>query len=621
MHNVLTGIAFIVVLAVSAQWIAWRLKLPSILVLLTVGFIAGPILNLADPDALFGDLLFPVVSLSVGLIMFEGALGLRFSQIANFKYALRNILTIGVLVTWVLSSVAAHVVLRFDWPLAILLGAILVVTGPTVIGPLMRHVKPVGPVGPILRWEGILIDPVGATLGLLVFEFILSGTPREATTSTFISLMRTIAIGSAVGMAGAGLVYALLRRYLVPDYLHNPLTLMIVIGTFALADMGQHESGLLAVTVMGIALANQKRVPVQHIVEFKENLGVLLIGSLFILLSARLELADLTLLGGEIIIFIVILLLLVRPLSIFLSTIGSPLSIPERTFLAWMAPRGIVAAAVTSIFALRLEEAGFANARLLVPVMFSVIVATVAVYGLTALPVARRLGVARTTQPEGALIVGAHSWARAIASELKDNGYAVTLVDTNYGNIQAARMLDLKTHFGSVLDEASFEEIDLNGIGRLLALTSNDEVNALAALHGIEAFGRAEVYQLPLRRRDTLPHQEVPGHLHGRYLFGNDATFHKIEERFQDGATLKTTPLTREFTYTDFRMTYGETAVPMFLIDKSTRKLQVFTTDTPLTPVAGQVIISMVMPLEQQLANGLESGALLNELGDGQPTA
>lgn len=615
--NILSGIAIIVVLAVAAQWLAWRLKLPSILVLLSAGFVAGPILGIVNPDALFGDLLFPVVSLAVGLIMFEGALGLRFSQIANVRDALLNMLTLGVMVTWVLSALAAHYILRFDWPLAVLLGAILVVTGPTVIGPLLRHVKPVGPVGPILRWEGILIDPIGATLGLLVFEFVLSGTPSEATASTIVSIVKTILVGSVAGLAGAGVVYALLRRYLVPDYLHNPLALMIVIATFALADMGQHESGLLAVTVMGIALANQKRVPVQHIIEFKESLGVLLIGGLFILLSARLRLADLTLLGGEIILFILVLLLVVRPIAIAISTARSTLSWNERAFLAWMAPRGIVAAAVTSIFALRLEEAGFDGARLLVPVMFSVIVATVAVYGLTALPVARRLGVARKTKPEGALIVGAHDWARAMARELDSAGYAVMMVDTNYDNIQQARMDNLPTHFGSVLNESSFEEIDLNGIGRLLALTSNDEVNALATLHGIEAFGRAEVYQLPLRRREALPEQEVPGHLHGRFLFHSEASFRHLEELYEAGATVKSTTLTREFDFNAFKQMYGESALPLFLVDKTSRRLMIFATDTPLTPTAGQVIISMVMPPQSQPVTTGQT-ALTEEMAHGQ---
>lgn len=621
MPNVLTGIALIVVLAITAQWGAWRIKLPSILLLLTAGFIAGPVLNLVDPDTLLGDLLFPLVSLAVGLIMFEGALGLRFAHIANVRTALRNLLTIGMLTTWVLSAVAAHFILRFDWPLAVLLGAILVVTGPTVIGPLLRHVKPIGPTGPILRWEGILIDPIGATLGLLVFEFILAGTLRDATTTTFLNLARTIVVGSASGLLGAGLVYMLLRRYLVPDYLHNPLTLMIVIAIFALADAGQHESGLLAVTVMGIALANQKRVPVRHIIEFKENLGVLLIGTLFILLAARLELADLTLLGGEIILFVVFLLLLVRPLSIFLSTLGSTLTWQDRTFLAWMAPRGIVAAAVTSIFALRLEEQGFEDARLLVPVMFSVIVGTVAVYGLTALPFARWLGVAHKTPPSGAIIVGAHEWARRIGSALQEAGFFVMMVDTNYGNVQQARMEDLPTHYGSVLDETSLEDIDLNGIGRLLAMTSNDEVNALAALHAIEAFGRADVYQLPLRRRETLPDQEVPGHLHGRFLFSEQATFARLANMYENGAVIKATPLSKEFDYAAFKRLYGDSAIPLFLADPTNKRLSIFTTDTPLTPTAGQVIISMAMPVDADVRSNGAQTVQTDEISDGQRTS
>lgn len=595
-EHVLTGLAIIAVLGITSQWIAWRMKLPSILILLTVGFLAGPVFGIIHPDELLGGVLFPFVSLSVGLIMFEGALGLRVSQIQTVGVVIRNLITIGAAVTWVLSAIAARFILGFEWSLAVLLGAILVVTGPTVIGPLLRHVKPNGPVGPILRWEGILIDPVGATLGLLVFEFIRASNFRVATAGAASGLILTIIVGTVIGLIAAFVLYQLLRRYWIPDYLTNPITLMFVVGAFALSHVFQHESGLLTVTVMGIALANQKKVPVRHIIEFKENVGTLLLAALFILLSARLRLETLSLLGGEIIVFIAVLMLVIRPISIAVSTFGSPLTLRERIFLAWMAPRGIVAAAVTSIFSLGLVESGYMQAERLVPVMFSVIVVTVAVYGLTALPLARRLGISPKRAPQGVLFVGAHDWARAMAKALQDLGYSVLMVDSNYANTHAARMEGLPTHYGNILAEGAVEELNLDGIGRILAMTSNDEVNALAALHFVEVFGRAEVYQLPYRRKEAMPDAEVAGHLRGRFLFKHNATFGYMKALYEAGAVVKTTKLTREFTYDKFKAMYGDAITPLFLIEDATGKLYIFNTDQPPTPGQGYSIVSMAIP-------------------------
>lgn len=588
----------VIVLGMTAMWLAWRLRLPSILLLLTFGFLAGPVLNLIHPDDLLGDLLFPIVSISVGLIMFEGALGLKFSQLREAGTAIRNMISVGVVISWTLTALFAHFILNLSWQMAILLGAILVVTGPTVIGPLLRFVRPNERVANVLRWEGILIDPIGATLALLVFEYILTSSPVEARTGAVVGFVATLAVGLVVGLLAAGLLYVLMRRYWVPDHLQNPMTLMVVVGAFAVSDMLIHESGLLTVTVMGIALTNQRRVTVQHIVEFKENLGVLLIGSLFILLSARLDLESLRLLGLETILFIALLLLIVRPASVLVATLGSRLNVRERLFLAWMAPRGIVAAAVASIFSLDLVEAGYPEAERLVPIVFSVIVATVAIYGLTALPVARWLGVSPRTQPQGVLMVGAHSWAIAIAQALRDQNYRVLLVDTNYGHVFDARRAGLDAYHGTILSEETEEALSLDGIGRLIALTSNDEVNSLSALQYADEFERAELYQLPPQRRDPASTNNVPGHLRGRFLFQQHADFKRMSDLFEAGAVIETTELTREFDYAAFRSLYGERALPLFLIDPVTRQLALFTTDRPLTPLPGQKLISLIAPLE-----------------------
>lgn len=593
-EHLLVGLATILVLGIGAQWLAWRVSLPAILLLLIFGFIAGPVTGFIDPNEIFGNLLLPLVSVSVAIILFEGGLSLKFSEVKAVTGVIRNLVTIGVLVSWILTSVISYLIFGLGLQISVLLGAVLVVTGPTVIIPLLRHIRPSGRVGSIMKWEGIIIDPIGAVLAVLVFEVIISVGLEQATTLVLVSIFKTILIGAVLGLAGAKLVIVILKRHWVPDYLQNPVSLMIVVFVFVCSNVAQIESGLLTVTIMGIALANQKWVSIKHIVEFKENLRVLFISSLFIILSARLTLEEfsyaVTLKG---VLFLVLMILLVRPVSIFVSTYFSDLNIKEKLFLSWMAPRGIVAAAVASVFALRLVEVGYEQAERIVDITFLVIAGTVAIYGLSAFQVARRLGLAKPN-PEGILMVGAHAWARSIAKLLHDNGFQVTLVDSNWGNVSAARQEGLKSYYQNILIEDLSEDIELDGIGRLLAVTPNDEVNSLAALHFIEDFGRSQVYQLPKVSKFSAKSEEsIPQHLRGRLLFGPEATFSYLDQKFTSGATLKKTPLTGEFSYESFKEHYGDKALPMFIIRKD-NTLVVLTSDSTPKPMPGQFLISLV---------------------------
>lgn len=593
-ENPLFGIAVILVLGISAQWLAWRLRLPSILILLIFGFLAGPITNILDPDHLLGELLFPFVSVSVAIILFEGGLSLKLSDIRQTGHVVRNLIFIGGAITWVLSATAAYFLLGLPLPLALLFGAILVVTGPTVIIPLLRDVRVVGRVGSIVKWEGIVNDPIGAMLAVLVFEATLASEIPRATTVVIASIIQTVLVGLILGIVGTWFLIQMLKRYWVPDYLRNPLTLMVVIGAFVVSNLLQEESGLFTVTLMGIILANQKAVSMRPIIEFKENLGILLLSGLFIILAARLRLNDLNHLSLNSVAFLAAMVLLVRPVAVLVSTIRSGLSWQEKAFLLWMAPRGIVAAAVTAIFALELaESAGYAEAERMVPEMFLIIVGTVTIYGLSAAPLGRRLGVAQPN-PQGALIVGAHSWAREIAKALKVEGFQVLLVDTNRANLNAARLEGLPTFYASILSEYILDEIDLGSLGRLLALTPNDEVNSLATLHFGEVFAQAETYQLQPKETENSRKETVSKPLRGRFLFDKKATYANLTERFANRAKIKKTMITEKFTYEAFRKLYGEQGLPLFLIDE-TGKLSVFTTDEKLIPRPGYCIISLII--------------------------
>lgn len=588
----LYGLISIIVFGVGAQWLAWRFKLPAILLLLLAGIVAGPITGLLDPDLLLGDVLAPFISVSVGIILFEGGLSLRFSELRDIGSSVINLVSIGVIITMVIVAYSALHLFGMSLELAVLMGAILVVTGPTVIIPLLRQVRPTGQVGSILKWEGIVIDPIGAMLAVLVFEVIFASGFSEATSIAVTSILKTIFFGTVLGLAGAGLIYLLLKRYLLPDFLQNPVTLMVVLAVFGLSDFFQHESGLWATTVMGIALANQKSARIHHIVEFKENLRVLLLSALFILLAARVELQDLLAnLNWNILLFLLILIFIARPLSVYLSTIGSKLNNREKLFLSWMAPRGVVAASISSLFAIQLVENGYTEAGQLVPIIFIVIIATVTIYGLTASPVARWLKVAKPT-PRGFLIIGAHPWARKLGAMLHEQGFKVVIADSNWSNINKVRKLGLDSYYGNVLAEYAMDEIDLDGIGKLLALTPNDEVNSLAAIRFSDIFGTSEVYQLASGSQiKKSEREEVPDSLSGRTLFDEQLNYETMTQLLSEGAFLDIHEVDENISQKAFEERYNEGLIPLFLIKKTKEGIPYSTDNKPLPEEGDKIFV------------------------------
>ncbi len=594
-ESVLTLLAGIIVAGVSAQWLAWRVGLPSILVLLGFGLIAGPVTGWIDPDEIFGSLLFPIVSISVALILYEGGLTLKVSELPDVGALVRNLVTIGAAITWTVTALAAHFILGLDPSLSALLGAILVVTGPTVVAPMLRHIRPAGIVGPVLRWEGIVIDPIGASLTVLIFEVILIGEAAEATHYVVVGVLKTVVLGGGLGLTAAAILVISLQRYWIADHLKSAVSLMLVVGTFTLANAFQHESGLLAVTVMGFALANQKRADIEHIVEFKENLRVLLIAGLFIVLAARLELSTLTQSAGTGLLFVTVLVLVARPLSVFVSTLRSPLTVRQRLFLAWMAPRGIVAAAISSVFAMRLESEGYQDAGVLASATFMTIITTVAVYGLSAPLVARLLGVAESN-PQGVLFVGAQGWCREIASLLQREGFTVLLVDSNRDHTQAARMAGLPTYSRSILADQAIEEINPCGLGHFLATTPNDGVNILAVQRFSRVFGSAGCYQLPPEPQGSKDTEHK--HLHGRWLFDEQANHTTMERNYAAGFIAKATRISDEFDYAAFRERYGQSAIPLFIIDVD-RRLHVIMPESKTEPDPGDTLIAFVLDEQQ----------------------
>lgn len=590
-ENILVGLAGVLSLGISAQWLAWRTKLPAILLLLGFGIVAGPITGFINPEELMGDLLSPFVSISVAIILFEGGLSLKMSEFRKIGGTVIKLITVGVLVTWTLASISALYFLDLGVELSVLFGAILIVTGPTVIIPLLRQVRPTETAGSVVKWEGIVNDPIGAMMAVLVFEVIISGGFANISGHAGLIIVQTLAYGTFFGGIGAGIMYLTLKKHWIPDYLQNPVTLMVVVVVFVISNHLQHESGLLTVTVMGIILANQKGARINHIIEFKENLQVLLISALFILLASRLKVEHFGYFNLSTVGFLAALVFLVRPISIFLSTIGSNLTLREKAFVAWMAPRGIVAAAISAVFALRLEQEGYAAAEQLVPYTFIVIIATVTIYGLTASPVAKLLGVAKA-KPNGFLIIGAHAWARVLARQIAESGIKVLIADSNWENISKARKSGLNTYYGNILSEYALDDLQLDGIGNSLAFTPNDEVNSLASIRFSDIFGFASAFQLAPIDSSSKRDSEIQGDLSGRTLFSSDLNYEKFSTLFSDGAVLKTTELSAELTFDSYKEKYNNELYPLFIISKNA--VSPYSIDNPPTPQEGDMIISLL---------------------------
>jgi NhaP-type Na+/H+ or K+/H+ antiporter len=584
--------AGVLALGVAAQWLAWRIRLPAIVLLLVFGFVVRFLVG--PPDKYVpNNLLFPLVSLAVGVILFEGGLGLRLRDIQGTRGVVTRLVTVGILVTWVLTALAARWVLGFSAGIAVLLGALLTVSGPTVIVPLLRQVRLARRVGSVVKWEGIVNDPIGAVLAALVFKATVIG--ERSANPWFVDLGLTLLVGIALGGIAAVVIIELLRRYWIPDYLQSPIILAMVVMLFAIANSLQREAGLVTVVLLGVILANQRAVTLKHVIEFKENLRVLLLAALFIALASNVDvgLEALRSLSWRMPAFLAVLMLIIRPAAVLASTLGSDTTWNERLLLSWIHPRGIVAAAVASLLSLELAGSNFAaEGEQFVLVTFLVIVGTVSVYGLTLAPVARRLGLA-TPDPQGVLFVGASPVVRAIAEGVQTEGIPTLLVDTNHENIAAARMAGLPVCFASIGSEFVQEEIDYGDIGRLLAMTPNDEVNTLAAMEFAERFGRAGVYQLATTAPASERHDRVAAHRRGRTLFRKDAAFDELASRWEAGARIKKTMLTEDFTFDDFRARYGPDAIVLFALDEA-GKLIVNTSEGPKTLKARQKVIALV---------------------------
>lgn len=591
-EHAIMSLACILLAAMACQWIAWRVKLPAIIFLLPVGILAGPVMQWLQPDQLFGDLLFPFVSLAVAVILFEGSLTLKFQDIPGLAQVIRNLITFGVLITWGVVAIATRVLLGFSWEVSFLFGALMVVTGPTVIMPMLRTVRPKENVANILQWEGILIDPIGAILAVLVFEFIVAGGADDGFLAGSIVFGKILLVGVLFGIAGGFCFGLLLKKYWIPQYLHNIAALALVCTIFAVSNLLEAESGLLSVTVMGIWLANMKSLKLDDILDFKETLSILLVSILFILLAARLNLSAFIDLGWPAVGIFIIIQFLVRPLSVHLCALGSKLTVVERHLLSWIAPRGIIAAAISALFAIKLESIGYLEAAQMVPLTFFMIIGTVLLQSVTARPIAKALKVAEP-DPKGFLIVGVNIVTQTIAKELMNNGFRTLLTDQDWSAVTEAKLKGLYAYWGNPVSEHAERHLNLTGIGHLLAMSSHIELNALAAQYFRLEFGPKFIYTIRNHQPENGSVEEKTSFKYGgRILFDEMISYEDLEKRLLDGAEIKTTLLTEEFSYEDYLEQQGETRLMLFAIDPN-ENIHVFTPTLDFQPKANWKIMGL----------------------------
>jgi len=595
----ITGmLALIGVLSLLCQWIGWKLHLPAILPLLLCGLLLGPGLGVLNPDEIFGDLLFPIISLGVAVILFEGALTLNFKEIKEHGRMVSHLVTIGAFITWACITPAAHYLLDLDWSIAMLFGALVVVTGPTVIVPMLRTVQPKANLASILRWEGIVIDPIGALLAVLVFEYI--AVTADSTSHVLNSLGLTLLLGFGLGVISGYLTGLSIRKNLFPHYLRNTAVLTIMLGIFVASNLLQEESGLLTVTVMGIWLANMRGVDIADILEFKETLTVLLISALFILLAARLDSSAMLDLGWGGLGVLLVVMFVARPLSVWISGLGTSQSAKEKWFLSWVAPRGIVAAAISSLFAIKLETVGLKGAESIVPLVFLVIIGTVVIQSLTAGRWAKFLGVKEGSK-EGLLMFGASSFSRELAIILMSKNVKVILTDNNWDSIRKARMRNIPVYFGNPASEHATNFMDLSGIGRVLVMSPYRQLNPLVTFHFQDLLGDEKVFGLNNPDSASARHQLSESYLKRLTLFGENTSYAKLANLMTKGAILKVTNITENFTFENFSKRYGETAMPLLYINKEGNVTVITGAETKTFP-AGIELISLLPPEAQKHA-------------------
>ncbi len=566
-HHIAEIIASILIVGIALQWIGWRLKIPALILLIMAGFIMGPLTGWLKPSEDFGDLLQPMISLSVAIILFEGGLNLRWHEFKQNSHVIYRLVSWNVLLTFSFGSLASHYLVGLSWPVALIFGAIIIVTGPTVIMPLLKQANLRKQPASLLRWEGIVNDPVGALLVVLIYGYYVHAESDILVLGILSGLAISVVVSLLLGVGIGVFIARSFERGHVPEYLKSPLLLIAVLLVYTLANRVQSEAGLMATTILGITLANQKLHTLHEHMRFKEYVTILLVSSTFILLTADIKPEILQQLGWQSWLLLALVIFIFRPLAIYLSTIGTDIDKHDRMLIAWIAPRGIVAAAVAGLFGAQLSQKGYAGAELLLPLIFALIILTVVLHGLSIGWIARRLNLA-SAHPDGVMIVGASPWSTALAVELQNNEIPVLLIDTRWKHLKSARMQNIPVHYGEVLSERTEEMLELSHITKLLTLTPNEAYNTLVCSRFSPELGSHNVYEMGWKTEKD--NSKIPGSiLNGYSLFGKSTYYEDFRQKNVQGWQFESTPLSEQFTLDHILDEKPEGSLLIAAIDKT----------------------------------------------------
>jgi len=587
--NLVLGLVAIVALGVAAVWAAWRTRVPAILLMSLAGLIAGPVLGLIDPSEDLGSLFQPVISLCVAVILFEGGLSLQLRDLKLAGMGVRRLTYFGPLLAWLLAGAAAHYLAGLGWAVSLVFGAIMVVTGPTVIIPMLRQAGLNRRTASYFKWEAIINDPMGALLAVLVFQFFVLSGGEPGFSPLAGGLGMALAAGILLGGLGGWLIGKAYILGHVPEYLKSPVMLTAVLVVFAVSNAVQDEAGLLAVTIMGMVVGNMNLPSIQDMKRFKEYISIMLVAVVFIMLTADLDIARFAALDYRGLLLVAAILFLTRPASVLISTIGSDVAWQDRILLAWIAPRGIVAAATAGVMAPRLAEQGFSGADALLPLVFVVIFSTITLHGLSINWLANRLGLADTSR-NGILLVGASPWSIDFARTLHNLGVPVLLVDNSWHNLRAARLSGIKVFYGEILSEFAEESIELGRIGTVLTATNNDAYNALVCTALAPEVGRNQIFQLSMGEHTDADPRGVARSLRGRVAFDEDALFEKLWRLHVRGWSFYKTRITENYSYSDFLGDCPAEAMRLLVLDAN-EKVSLISPDAEPEPQAGDTLV------------------------------
>lgn len=591
-HGLNELIALVIALGMLAQWLAWRFQFPAIILLALTGLLVGPVLGLIHPATDFGEEgLRTIISLGVAVILFEGGLNLRAHEFKEAAAGVRRLVTLGALLNFLFAAIAAHYLGGLSWAVSMVIGAILVVTGPTVIMPLLRQAMLNRRTASYLKWEAIINDPIGALLAVLVFQYFVFSGEDASLSGVLVNLGQAVGIAALLGGGGGYLLARAYRAAIIPEFLKSPILLAAMFAMFALSNRVQAEAGLLTVTLLGIVIANMRLPSIEGLRRHKEYVTILLVSTVFILLTANLKPNTLMQLDWRALAFVLAVVFVVRPLSILLATIRSGMDWRDRLLVGWIGPRGIVAAAVAGIFAPEMVAAGHADAALLVPLIFAVIFVTVVLHGLSLRRLAKRLKLAVAGPRNGVLIVGGSPWSIDLAGCIRDLGIRTLIVDNSWHRLRPARLAGLPVYFGEILSERAEESLQFQDLGHLIAATSNDAYNALVCSAFTPEFGADRVLQLSMGEPEDNDRKGLAAGVRGRVAFHPDATFEELWRRHYEGWRFQKTRFTDSFTYEDYRAVAPPESIPILLVSPDHR-VTLQSVQRPLQPRQGDVLLS-----------------------------